>query len=156
MTERRETGTVTRVEAGRAAVRLRHQRAAACRGCTACRPEADGGFTLWLDSPGLQPGDVVDVTVPVPGPWRGILLVFALPLAALVAGLAAGSAWTGLHSATGLGPDAAGAALGLGAAAVTFLAALVEERRFSRRHPPRVVGVRPPGVFPGAGRNSTV
>jgi len=154
----RETGTVLAIQGDRAAIqvrrapqtsagqapRLRSGQAAgkACRGCTACRPMGNQGLVLWVAAKNLKEGDEVTVEVPLPNPWHGIGLVFALPLAALVAGLAIGNAWTGWQTAVRLGPEAAGIMLGGALALSAFGLARLYERRFDRRHPPRVVEVR--------------
>jgi len=146
----RETGTVVTIQGDRAAIQVRRapQTSAgqavgeACRGCTACRPMGDEGLVLWVAAESLAEGDEVTVEVPLPNPWHGIVLVFALPLAALVAGLAIGNAWTAWQTAVRLGPEAAGIVLGGALAMAAFLLARVYERRFDRRHPPRLIEVR--------------
>ncbi len=139
-----ETGTVVRIEDGRAAVRIRPERSDACRSCCACQALGTAEFILWVSADGLQAGDQVTVAVPLPGVWRGIALVFAVPLAVGLAGLVAGSVWTGLQQALGLGPEATGLILGGGLALAAFLAARAEDRRFDLAHQPHVVEVRRP------------
>jgi len=143
--EVRETGTVVCVAAGRAGVRIRPQRSAACHGCTACQAGGGGRFLLWIDAASLAEGDEVTLLIPVPGPWRAMALVLALPLAALVAGIVIGSEWSGLQRATGLDPGSAGIALGAAMGLATFAGAVIGDRRFARRHGPCVVDVRRPG-----------
>ena len=139
-----ETGTVVSVEAGRAAVRIRSERSDACRSCCACQALAKGEFLLWVPGDGLEAGDEVTVAVPLPSAWRGIALVFAVPLAVGLAGLVAGSVWTGLQQALGLGPEPTGLILGGGLALAAFLAARAEDRRFDLTHQPHVIEVRKP------------
>jgi positive regulator of sigma E activity len=137
--EIQETGTVMTVEGGRAAVRIRPERADACHGCTACRSLGGQEFVLTVPAGDLAPGDTVTLAIPLPGPWRGIALVLALPLAALMVGILGGSAWTGLQQTVGLGSEATGFLLGLALALAAFLVAILEDRRFARGHRPRVV-----------------
>ena len=137
-----ETGAVVKVEDGQAYIRIRTVRGDACKGCSACQALGGGEFLLPVAADSLRPGDQVTVEVPLPSPWRGIGLVFALPLAVGLTGLLAGSAWPGFQTATALGPEAAGLALGGGLALAAFLLAIVEERRFGRAHKPRVLEVR--------------
>ena len=138
----RETGTVIAIQGDRAAIQVRRAAGEACRGCTACRPMGNQGLVLWVAAKNLKEGDEVTVEVPLPNPWHGIGLVFALPLAALVAGLAIGNAWTGWQTAVRLGPEAAGIILGGALALAAFGLAQLYERRFDRRHPPRLIEVR--------------
>ena len=149
----RETGTVLAIQGDRAAIQVRRAAGKACRGCTACRPMGNQGLVLWVAAKNLKEGDEVTVEVPLPNPWHGIGLVFALPLAALVAGLAIGNAWTGWQTAVRLGPEAAGIILGGALALAAFGLARLYERRFDRRHPPRLIEVRP---STGSGRPERV
>jgi len=137
----RETGTVESIDGPRACIRLRPARPEACRNCRACEPAGQGAYLLTVDAGDLRPGDRVTVEVPLPGAWRAIGLVLALPLAALVVGAIAGAEWEGLQRGLGLDADAAALAVGLGLAAVVLMAAGWVERRFRRRHPPRVIAV---------------
>lgn len=139
-----EAGTVVRLEGGRAGIRIQHDRGPACHGCTACRPLGGDDFLLWVNAGDLRPGDEVTVEIPLPSAWRGIGMVLALPLAALMAGVIGGSAWTGLQRWTGLGPDTAGFALGGCLALAALLAARLWDRRFARRYQPRVIDTRRP------------
>jgi positive regulator of sigma E activity len=140
----RETGTVVGVEGDLASVRIRHERTPSCGGCTACKPAGGGAFVLRVARGNLREGDRVALEIPVPSPWRAVLAVFAIPLAALLVGVVAGSLWTGFQDATGLDADGAAVALGLAMVAAAFVAALAAEARHNRRHPPRVLEVLPP------------
>jgi len=143
----REEGTVVRVSGRQAAVRIHPaDNSAACARCSACRPTESGELLLWVDAADLAEGDRVRVQVPLPSPWRGILLVFAAPAAALVAGLAVGSRWEGLQTALDLGPDASGAFLGAALAVLALVVAAMEDRRFRRRHRPRVERLPPHSI----------
>lgn len=139
---KRETGTVVRLEGDKAAVRIRGGPDAACGTCKACRA-GGADFVLWLDAGSLNEGDQVTLDIPLPSRWRAIGLVLALPLAALVAGVVAGSEWRGLQRATGLAPEAAAVVLGAVLLAAALAAALAAERRFARRHRPRLLQTRP-------------
>jgi positive regulator of sigma E activity len=137
----REAGIVVSVSGGEAVVRIRHRPDPSCRGCTACKPEGGLQFVLTVDDDGLSEGDRVTVEIPVPSPWQGILLVFVVPLAALVAGLGVGASWSGLQKAVGLGAEGTGLALGAALAALSFALAALVDRRFRRRNKPRVIEV---------------
>ncbi len=141
---KQETGTVMRLEDGKAAIRIRSEPSEACGGCKACRARGGGEFLLWLDADDLKEGDQVTVEVPVPGPWRAILLLFALPLAFFVTGILIGSEWTWFQEMTGLGADAAAAVLGVGFVPAALVPAHLADRRFRRRCRPRVIDVKRP------------
>jgi positive regulator of sigma E activity len=136
-----ETGTVIRISENRAAVSIQRPTGKQCAGCHACKPMGEHRFVLWVDADDLAEGDRVTVEVPTPGPWRASLLVFGLPLVALVAGLVIGSRWTRLQEATGLGPEGAGLAAGVALAVLCFAGAVTEERRFAKRHRPRIIKI---------------
>jgi len=129
------------VEGRVARVRLRPARPEVCGQCRACEPSGAGAFLLTVPAGDLAPGDAVTVEVPLPGPWRAIVLVLALPLAALVGGAVLGAEWTGLQRWLGWPPDATALAVGLGLAVVALVVAAGMDRALRRRHPPRVVNV---------------
>jgi len=137
----RERGTVVCLSEGRAAVRLARQPGPACQQCRACQTTG-GELLLWVEARDLVVGDEVTLEVPLPNVWRSIALVFGLPLAAVVAGLIIGSPWGGLQQVARLGPEGTAVAASAVLGALAFLAALVEERRFARRHRPEVVEVQ--------------
>ncbi len=145
----REAGTVESVGGNRASVRLRPARPEACRNCRACQPAGQGVYLLTVDAGDLRPGDGVTVEVALPGAWRAIGLVLAAPLAALVVGAIVGAEWEGLRRGLGLDADTAALAMALGLAVVVLTAAVWSERRFRRRHPPRVIAVRRPSAADG-------
>ena len=158
-----EEGTVIRVAAGRATVRVLHEPGPACRGCTAgCHgcaaavracalqkqptPAAVAagvapGFAVEVQAEGLAEGDAVLLEVPLPPAWRAIILLFAAPLAALVGGLVVGASWTGLQALLGWGAEGTGLLVGAVLGAGAFGLAALEDRRFRRRHRPRVIRV---------------
>jgi positive regulator of sigma E activity len=137
----REHGTVIRLSAGHATVRLARQPGPACQQCRACQITG-GELFLWVEARDLAVGDEVTLEVPLPNVWRSIALVFGLPLAAVVAGLVIGSQWAGLQQVARLSPEGTAVAASAVLGALAFLAALVEERRFARRHRPEVVEVQ--------------
>ncbi len=136
-----ETGDVVEIRDGRAAVQVRRERDQRCAGCTVCQALGDRGLVLWVEAADLRVGDRVTVDVPLVGPWRALTLVFALPLVAILVGLIAGSRWEGLQTSLGLTSDFAALALGAVGGVAAFLVARLVDRRFSRRHRPRVLQV---------------
>jgi positive regulator of sigma E activity len=152
----RERGTVVRLSEGRATVRLAREAGPACRQCRACQITG-GELSLWVEARDLAVGDEVTLEVPLPNVWRSIALVFGLPLAAVVAGLVLGSQWAGLQQVARLGPEGTAVAASAVLGALAFLAALVEERRFARRHRPEIVEVQhrsqPASPFEPRGRS---
>jgi positive regulator of sigma E activity len=139
----REHGTVEAVEGGSARIRLEPARPESCRHCRACEPAGQGVFFLHVDAGDLRPGDRVTVEVPLPSPWRAIGFVLALPLVALVGGAVLGAEWPALRDWLGLDADAASLLAALVLAAVALALGAVGERRFRRRHRPRVLEVHP-------------
>jgi positive regulator of sigma E activity len=137
-----ERGTVESVDGRRARVRVHPARPEACRQCRACEPAGQGVFLLRVEAGDLRPGDRVTVEVPLPGPWRAIGLVLALPLAAMLGGAVLGAESQSLQGWLGLDGDASALLTGLVFAAVALAAAAVCERQFRRRHRPRVTEVR--------------
>jgi len=149
----RERGTVESVDGARARVRLAPDRPEVCAGCRACEPAGQGGFLLQVEAGDLRPGDRVTVEVPMPGPWRAIGFVLALPLAALVGGAAVGAEWQALQRWLGLDADATALLAALVLAALALAAAAFGERRFRRRHRPRVTHVdRDEGATDSSGK----
>ena len=136
----RERGTVVRLSEGRAAVRLARPPGPACRQCRACQTTG-GELLLWVEARDLAVGDEVTLEVPLPNVWRSIVLVFGLPLAAVVAGLVLGSQWAGLQQVAHLSPEGTAVAASAVLGALAFLAAIVEDRRFARRERPEIVDV---------------
>ena len=139
-----EHGTVESVDGAQARLRLEPARPETCRQCRACEPAGQGVFLLRMEAGDLRPGDRVTVEVPLPGPWRAIGLVLALPLAALVGGAVVGSEWRDLQQWLGLGEDATALLAGLGLATAALAAATACEWQFRRRHRPRVLSVHRP------------
>lgn len=139
-----ESGSVIEVAGGRAAIQIRRQRNEQCSGCAACRTEGGRGLVLRVEADDLKVGDRVTVEVPLVSPWRALLLVFGLPLAALMTGIAVGSQWTWLQAHLGLKAEATGLALGVALGLVAFGGAWLEDRRFAQRHRPHLLEVHRP------------
>jgi len=140
-----EHGTVESVEGERARVRLQPARPEQCPHCRACQPAGQGAFLLQVEAGDLRPGDLVTVEVPLPGPWRAIGLVLAMPLAAMVGGAVLGAESRSLQQWLGLGADAAAILTGLALAVAALVVTTWCERRFRRRHRPRILAVHRPG-----------
>jgi positive regulator of sigma E activity len=142
----RENGVVIKVTDRRADVAIEHARATgvhACGGCTICKPRGGHRFVLSVPPGKLSENDRVTVEIPVPSPWRGIILVFGLPVLALMVGLAVGTYWTGLHDWLGFGTEGTALVTGVVFALAAFGLAFLEDRRFRRKHRPHVVDVEP-------------
>jgi len=136
-----EDGTVESVDEGRARVCMASGASEMCRRCNACDTGPGGAYVLEVDAGDLHPGDRVTVEVALPSPWSAIALLLALPLAAFVFGAIVGVAWFA-KGASDTVQALAGLAAGVLAAAAALGTGLLSDRRFGRRHPPRVVAVR--------------
>ncbi len=125
-----EEGVVVAIEEGRARVRMK--RGSRCEGCCACTV-LGGEPELEVPTTGnLAVGARVIVEVPESGSWLSSLLLFALPLIALVAGVIAGEQWR----PRALGGQSAALVLGFGALLVVFLVAMLVDRTFVRKRQP--------------------
>ncbi len=126
-----QEGVVVGIQDGVARVRM--QRGPKCESCCACSlvgPEPE------LELPateGLEVGARVAVEIAERGSWLSPVLLFALPLAALVGGVLLGERW---HP-PGLGADSASLVLGFGGLVVVFLVAMVIDRAFVRGRQPQ-------------------
>ena len=131
-----ERGTVVAAAPGRA--RVRTERSGACDGCAArgaCSHLGGGREAeVWaLDPVGVAEGDRVVIAVPESTVVRASVVVYLVPVLALVAGAALGS-----HLGPRYGFSADLAAAGLGLAAMG--AALLASRLFARPgDQPRIV-----------------
>ena len=130
-----EQGVVEKTDGRRMAIRLQAARPEMCRRCRACEILGEGkGMVLTVPAvAGLKPGDPVVVETPEPSPWTGMLLVFALPIAGLVGGLALGSRWAWWVNLLGLDPDLCGVVLGVPLVALAILLARLVDRGYRRR-----------------------
>ena len=114
----REEGTVVGVAGSRARVRMKA--GPQCGSCCACAAIGRGEHELEArTSEPVEVGSRVVVEVSVPSPVVGALLVFAVPLLGLVAGVIAGQHWQPL----GLSGNADGLVLGFGLLVVLLAAA---------------------------------
>lgn len=132
----RERGTVVRVsEAG---VDVEMLSSEACANCGACS-ESSGEKRLLggvRSSMQLEPGDVIELEIPAVGRRRAQVLVFVLPVCALVLGYLAGFL---LFSQLGANPDTGGAVIGIAAGALSLLSLRRVGRTVgSDRYEPRV------------------
>lgn len=114
-----ERGTVVAVEQGRADIMIMPTEK--CDDCEICSEGAGGRRILEgaSDPIGAAPGDVVELETPLKARRTAQLLVFVLPVAALVVGYLAGYL---LSSLVDMDPDTLGAALAIIAAIVALLA----------------------------------
>ncbi len=122
-----EAGTVVAVERRTASIRVTPSRD--CHGCELsdrCHKDAEGPLLTWPDASGLSVGDAVTIRTHSGSRILLAMLVYALPLAALIGGAATGDAVGGTSGAL------IGAASGLatGAGAVFILGRLGTIRRW--------------------------
>lgn len=118
-----EAGTVVEVRDGRARVRTR--RSEGCGQCSArgaCASLGGGrDANVWVEDPiGTRPGERVIIAVPEGTVVRASILVYLVPVLALVAGALVGHA---VGPRWGLSPDLGAATAGLGAMVLAFLLA---------------------------------
>lgn len=85
-----EKGTVTGIEGETATVRLDNKIEEDCGSCCACSAFQSGESTIDLPKGNLQEGDRVQVRVPRVNPFLSMLLIFGLPLALFMGGIAIG------------------------------------------------------------------
>ena len=126
----REIGTVVRVE-GRAAT-VHFNRRSACERCGACGMlKNQGVMELTVNVPfEVEPGDRVALTMDDSYFLLSTLLLYGLPLAALVAGVVAG-VMLGARLFPGRDPELVGAVTGIAAAAASYLALRLFGARFA-------------------------
>jgi positive regulator of sigma E activity len=137
-----ETGRVLEVAGETARVEVRPESVEACAGCRLCR-DGEGGHYLELPAPpGLEQGQVVLVELPAGDDLRAAIVVFLLPVVALIAGAILGSMFPAWLSRPELGQTFCAA---VGAGFCVGLAILVVrgyDRRYRKRVPgPRIVKV---------------
>jgi positive regulator of sigma E activity len=123
------------VEGGRATLELPYSDH--CKSCGICTAAAAG--TMHIDAPaieGLEPGQTVAVSIDRSVSLGSALMLFGVPLLGLVAGSLIGNRWP----LPGMTNDISAAVLGLVLMALTFLVALVYERKVARhKHPEPVI-----------------
>jgi positive regulator of sigma E activity len=118
-----DTGVVLVVGPEKATIRLDHKRAEDCHGCCACSTFGGEAFTVDVERGRLQEGDHVRVRIPRANEYLSMLLVFGLPLALFMGGIAVGRAF---ESTERVGTAAmVGGLVGLG---VAFLLAWIVNR----------------------------
>jgi len=124
-----EDGVVRSVEGDHAVVSLTDQ--GGCESCPSagiCHAEGNERRVNALNPVGARPGQRVRVTMHAQMYLKGTLLVYALPVIALIAGAISGQLLAGAYLPT-VDPDLAAAGLGLGGMVAVFLGA----KRWSRK-----------------------
>ena len=136
----RESGIITEIEEHTMMVEF--ERSSMCEKCGACE-RAHNAMRMEVERIGnASLGDRVEVDLPERTVVRAALVAYGIPLALLLAGLAAGSALPGRLGLPG-NPDLYALALGLLLAAGAFLALHLTERRRRScgRYAPKVVQI---------------
>jgi positive regulator of sigma E activity len=90
-----EEGTVEAVENQTATVQLDHKVKESCGSCCACSSFQSGPESIKVPADGLQEGDRVEVRIPQVNPFLSMLLIFGLPLAFFMGGIAIGQQMQG-------------------------------------------------------------
>jgi len=132
-----ETGTVLEWRDGRVRVRLDGASEGKCPGCSMashCAGESAGGI---IDVPAeaeIAPGTCVNVYMKLPSAAKAAVVVFLLPLVALLAGFLLARALGESFFGPGKG-EGAGILGALALVALTFLTIAVVERRRARTNP---------------------
>jgi len=144
----RERGIVVTVSGDSADIRV--ATGVGCEGCASdcCRVDKDGLIVEGaLNELGAHVGDEVEVVIPPGADVRAGLIVYVLPVAALLAGYVAGSV---LGSLAGIDRDAAGAAGAVLAVSAGLLLLRMRGRSALRdgRYRPRVHAIIAPGLSP--------
>ena len=85
-----DTGTVVEVDDGKAHVRLDHEREEDCGSCCACSSFGAGKPEVWIEGEHLETGDRVRVRIPEVNSYLSMFLLFGLPFAFFVGGMALG------------------------------------------------------------------
>ncbi|MEW6715838.1 MAG: SoxR reducing system RseC family protein [Nitrospirota bacterium] len=116
-----ETGTVIKVEGITARVKV--QKRGSCEGCAAtgvCDP-SEGGMEIEALNPlNAKAGQTVKVSIAAQSYLKGTMLIYGLPLMALVAGAITGKV-IGEEYFKGFDSDGAAALLGFSAFVLTFI-----------------------------------
>lgn len=93
-----QTGLVVAAGDGKATVRI--VRSDACGKCNACFSFGKNEADIELDDPiGVAPGDRVRIELHGKSVFRASLLMYGIPLVALIAGVLIGSIWGDLYAA---------------------------------------------------------
>jgi len=116
-----ETGTVIKVEGITARVRV--QKRGSCEGCAAtgvCDPSEGGMEIEALNPVNAKAGQTVKVSIAASSYLKGTMLIYGLPVIALVSGAITGKV-IGEEYFKGFDSDGTAALLGFSAFALTFL-----------------------------------
>ena len=125
-----EKGTVVEIADDVAKVEL--DETEACRSCRLCRSAGRGKMLMEVDVvPGLEAGRKVLIEGGEKS-WAASILLFLVPMVALVVGLALGQ----YVRIGGLSEESSSAILGAAFLAVSFAGAILWERRRRSRRPP--------------------
>lgn len=128
-----ETGTVIKVEGITARVKV--QKRGSCEGCAAtgvCDPSEGGMEIEALNPVHAKVGQTVKVSIAASSYLKGTMLIYGLPVMALVAGAITGKV-IGEEHFKGFDSDAVAALLGFSAFALTFLFARNWSKKAERR-----------------------
>ncbi|MFW6457156.1 MAG: SoxR reducing system RseC family protein [Planctomycetota bacterium] len=85
-----EKGTVVSVDDGVATIRLDQKVTESCGSCCACSAYESGKDTIEVNADGLAKGERVQARIPRVNPYLSMFLVFGLPLALFMTGIAVG------------------------------------------------------------------
>jgi positive regulator of sigma E activity len=125
-----EKGTV--VEIGDDVAKIELDEIEACGRCGLCRSAGRGKMLMEVDlAPGLEPGRKVLIEGGDKS-WAASILLFLVPMVALVAGLMLGQ----YVSPWGLSQESSSAILGALFLVISFAGAILCERRLRSRRPP--------------------
>ena len=134
-----DTGTVVAVDETRASIQLDHARSASCGIGCGCSSACAGPPVVKVERGDLEQGDRVSVRIPHANAYLAMALIFGLPLALFMVGIAAGQALqggdeVGAYSVVG----------GLVGLALAFLIAWLANRAIARKvGPPSVRRLTP-------------
>lgn len=96
--EMKQTGLVLAVSGKKATVRFK--RSDACGHCNACFRLGGNEADIEIDNTlGAQPGDTVSIELHGKSVFKASVIVYGIPLLALIAGAALGSVWGELYAA---------------------------------------------------------
>jgi positive regulator of sigma E activity len=144
-----EHGKVVEIRGGRAVVELGEHMA--CERCGMCASAGDRKMRVELPTvPGIEPGQTVEVEVPV-SRIGATLKVFGIPLLAVFVGTVLGNWLTKVFFANSSYPNLLGILIALGLVLLSFLGLYLYNRKVARR-PDRSPRIVPPRITGQAGR----